>query len=65
MSATEALRIQVDDLRLRNQELEVQVRKLREERAEEAALLDVEKERDACRQELERKSEENDRLKAL
>ena len=65
MSTTEALRIQVDELRLRNQELEVQVRRLREERADEAALLDIEKERDACRRELESKNEENDRLKAL
>ena len=65
MSTTEALRIQLDELRLEKQELEVQNRRLREEHADKAAVINLGKERDACRLERDAIAEENERLKNM
>ena len=46
MSATETLRTQLDNLRIEKQQLEVQNVCLRTDRANQAALVDMEEERD-------------------
>ena len=46
MSATETLRTQLDILRIEKQQLEVQNVRLRTDRPNQAALVDVEEERD-------------------
>ena len=65
MSSNEALRLRMDKLQAKNQELEVQLRKLRAERPDCAVETDIENECDSYKKDGEAAREENDRLKQL
>ncbi len=61
----EALRTQIDNLRLEKQQLEVENARLRSDRPEEAAALDAEAEAERLREEGARIVDENSRIKNL
>ena len=63
MSANEALRRQLDELRLAKQTLEVENTRLREEHMDKTTLLELEKEKEEQARAIESLTEDNDRLK--
>ena len=65
MSTTEALRTQLDNLRLANQQLQVKNARLREENPDEAALIDAIAERDRLEEEKRNLTAENQQFQAL
>ena len=65
MSAYEALRRQLDELRLAKQALEVENARLREEHMDTTTLLELEKEKEEQARAIESLTEDNDRLKTL
>ena len=65
MTATEALRLQLDNLQKENQELEVRILKLSQEQPDAVAVRDIERDRDHWKEECERLIVENAQLRAL
>lgn len=65
MTATEALRLQLDNLQKEKQELEVRILKLSQTQPDVKATTEIEKERDHWKEKYEGVVVENSQLKAL